>query len=628
MPQDQVIVSARIHPAIGVARVGNAQDGHFFGPELSSPPRVAPGEHRDRATGALLRQAARFRLYGFNQAGEVVRELVQDEHTRIAWRVQLANLKASWYQFQVALDIPEAATAPPSLQRNQAFAQRAALAITAPPQAVAGANAPPAVCEGRFDGQPVYLGEIATDGAGRLVVLGGRGRTGSLAGMPITTFANNDGWHDDVADGPVTATLLVDGRAVPVDPAWVVVAPPNYAPDLQGVRTMYDLLRDVFIDAGDLPAVPAQVSFSNDVLPIFERLAGLQWVNAGYASAFGHGGTLDLLSPQVVAKLSDDSAANKAFRYEIFNSFRDFDKDSWSPAGWPWLYGDAMELPFAHTPRQNAMLARHQLLCLARWAEGSFVRDDPAGRPKYASIEDVPITQQPGMLDRAALDFCLADAFHPGCEMTWPMRHRTLYMGAFRIRHRRDDEPVPPLGDTLTPADALAPDGPLYGQQAGWITRWMAVPWHTDTASCRSQATYDATYNPFVPTFWPARVPNQVLTEDDYAAAVGASGTQADRVARFRRREDWITETLGDGGYLQEIVAMIDRYGDMGLVTARQGVHGDPDIAGVVYVSDRGSAPAPAPAPGLTAQAAAAHAPARHAIEFTERRGNFPLGPR
>ena len=43
-------------------------------------------------------------------------------------------------------------------------------------------------------------------------------------GKPADTFANNEGWHDDVSDGPVTATLEIDGRAVPVDPAWVIVA--------------------------------------------------------------------------------------------------------------------------------------------------------------------------------------------------------------------------------------------------------------------------------------------------------------------------------------------------------------------------------------------------------------------
>ncbi len=65
----------------------------------------------------------------------------------------------------------------------------------------------------------MYLGELKTDEAGRLIVLGGHGKTGSVPGAKITTFANNDGWHDDTADGPVTATVSIAGRAIPVDPA-------------------------------------------------------------------------------------------------------------------------------------------------------------------------------------------------------------------------------------------------------------------------------------------------------------------------------------------------------------------------------------------------------------------------
>src|SRR5262249_36626546 len=192
---------------------------------------------------------------------------------------------------------------------------------------------------------------------------------------------------------------------------------------------------------------------------------------------------------------------------------------------WPWIYGDAMDVPFAPTPRQNTMLAKYQILSLKRWAEGKFNSDYPAALKTYPNIEAVPVPEQPALLDRAALDFCLADAFHPGCEVTWPMRHASMYMAPFRIRHRRDDERTYPIGDVLSPAEALAFDGPLFGQRAGWLTRWMAVPGHTDTASCRSQASYDPSYDPFVPTFWPARVPNQVLSEASFEIASDSSKT-------------------------------------------------------------------------------------------------------
>ncbi|GAA2146352.1 hypothetical protein GCM10009760_36070 [Kitasatospora kazusensis] len=68
-------------------------------------------------------------------------------------------------------------------------------------------------------GKEVYLGELRTDEEGRLLVLGGFGASASYDGQPVITFANNEGWHDDTGDGPVTATVSVGGRELPVDPA-------------------------------------------------------------------------------------------------------------------------------------------------------------------------------------------------------------------------------------------------------------------------------------------------------------------------------------------------------------------------------------------------------------------------
>jgi hypothetical protein len=73
-----------------------------------------------------------------------------------------------------------------------------------------------------------------------------------------------------------------------VDPAWIVVAPPNYGPLQKSVRTMRDLIRDVATIAGTLPQ-PVRPSFDRESRPIFERLSRLQWVNAGFAAAFGWG---------------------------------------------------------------------------------------------------------------------------------------------------------------------------------------------------------------------------------------------------------------------------------------------------------------------------------------------------
>src|SRR5262252_4282952 len=203
------IVRAAIHPAIGIARVGNSRGEYYFGPEIPGGQPIAPGGYKD-AHGAMKRQAARFRIFGFDANGRAVRELTADDAT-IRWTVHLANKKASWYQFETALDIPEAV---PTSLRNAAYQGRArdALVIDPGPRTVVGRNRHAVRFNtGDFLGKRVSLGELHTDRQGRLIVLGGRGRSFSPSGDALTTFANNDGWTDDTSDGPVTATVRLGG---------------------------------------------------------------------------------------------------------------------------------------------------------------------------------------------------------------------------------------------------------------------------------------------------------------------------------------------------------------------------------------------------------------------------------
>ncbi|NKC27835.1 hypothetical protein HED52_04165 [Ochrobactrum ciceri] len=51
----------------------------------------------------------------------------------------------------------------------------------------------------------------------------------------------------------------------------------------------------------------------------------------------------------------------------------------------------------------------------------------------------------------------------------------------------------------------------------------MALPWHGDTARCRAgyDAQNPANYGEYTPAYWPARVPNHVLTFQDYLTVIG-----------------------------------------------------------------------------------------------------------
>ena len=51
-----------------------------------------------------------------------------------------------------------------------------------------------------------------------------------------------------------------------------------------------------------MDATPAKTSFTEDVLPLFQRLTGLQWVNHGLFILHGFGSPLDANNPQVVAR--------------------------------------------------------------------------------------------------------------------------------------------------------------------------------------------------------------------------------------------------------------------------------------------------------------------------------------
>jgi hypothetical protein len=308
----------KIHPAIGIARVGDSPDEFYLAPEgpgdlpiecnasgITTPDAqgIEPviTTFKD-SQGRIKRQAARFRVFAYDesnpkgselkvgdtisfvqpQTGQLITATLVDIH----WTVYLANKKSSWYQFQ-ELDGEHGYPAShplrnPTITDNETRRrliidpgpQSVSLGTRLPPTAkfAAGVNPqspqsfPPPLSPNSID----YLGELMAtqqDGHDRLIVLGGRGNSGSVRtglGEPsIQNYANNDGWFDDISDGPVTATLIgkivkVDGRdplptetggisAVVDDPAWVIVGYPRFAPQIVDIITLNELVEDLSI---------------------------------------------------------------------------------------------------------------------------------------------------------------------------------------------------------------------------------------------------------------------------------------------------------------------------------------------------------------------------------------------
>src|SRR4051794_23135891 len=235
MPDPKPIVRCAIHPAVGVARVGNAPaDEYYLAPEV--PGRAAdpgPGGFKN-AKGEVRKEAARFRVYGYDEDGNVVREITARD-AAITWEVHLANRKAAWYKFANAMDLKQYAL--PTTFRNATIAGglRQALVIDPGPITISGirTQGPDYRFDQGFvrfgDGGPIQvpLGELRTDDEGRLLVLGGAGHSASAANQPAVTFANNEGWYDDVSDGPVRATVQLADQPEPLiaEPAMVAVTP-------------------------------------------------------------------------------------------------------------------------------------------------------------------------------------------------------------------------------------------------------------------------------------------------------------------------------------------------------------------------------------------------------------------
>lgn len=568
------IVRAEIHPGIGIARVGNSEEW-ILAPEVMRPgPRTA-AQCRDE-TGAIRREAVRFRIYGYDEHGEVVRELTADD-AEIEWTVHIAAAKAAWYIFIAAMDRPEMKDR--ALRRRNPdyeLSKRSDLRIDPGPVMIGGRNGA-SRCHGRFiyrdAGAEVLLADLATDEAGRLVVAAGRGASGSPGGLPpISTededwFGNTSGWYDDIADGPVTATVRIDGRQVPCSHAWVASAPPNFAPDILGWRTLDDLMQDVFTNARwlDRPALP---SFTHDIYPLFTRLSRLQWVNRGIANIFGAHGITDFTDPKFIDKIArihnGEADTYQPLRLSLANMFRGKNSTSWQAL--PPIYGDTFGTiggSEANQPGNLLSLWAGAKSIVDKWVAGHF-DPDWNGPPPVQTFDDVPLAEQPRLLDRAAMHFCLADAFHPGCELTWILRSPSLYEAPYRIKMRSVDAPPQDYGDRLTREVIFAANGPLQAQGPGDLTRWMALPWQMDTLGCRSG--YFPDLDPYLPTFWPARVPNHVLTGEDYATLMDKTKSPEERIGAFTIRKSWYAPLGPDVSFANAIQRMIDHLQKLGFV--------------------------------------------------------------
>lgn len=309
---------------------------------------------------------------------------------------------------------------------------------------------------------------------------------------------------------------------------------------------------------------------------------------AGAPMNFAKKELLEQLSAVPVSSLYPDP--NKELRRTIYNNFRATNSKTVERSAWPWIYGDAFgytnpDPTVAPSPSTYLKLPPLYDYILEAWVKGDFINDfESSGETTHQKFEDIDLQEQPNMLDQANMHFCLADAFHPGVELTWPMRNASMYRAPYRIRMRAEGKSAPTYGPTLSTEDVAAMNGPLYEQGPGDLTRWMAIPWQGDTAFCRSG--YDMEYDPYLPTFWPARAPNQVLTKVDYETLMDTSKPHEERVAAFKNRANWLRQLPMESPAPEQMMYMIKHFGEMGIIEALPGPDDIDWLPKTIYVEN------------------------------------------
>jgi hypothetical protein len=431
------IASVKIFPSIGIARLGNSPEW-YIGPEIPFPaPRPAPpgGMYKD-AQCRIKRQGARFRIFGFDAGGALVQEVTAADAS-IAWTVHLANTKG-----------------------NNAFCPDG---ITIDPGArtLSEPNQSAAFNTGTFMGMEVPLGEMLTEADGRLVVLGGYGNSGSPNGIPLNGSCSS-GWYDDVSDGPVNASVTLNGTTTVLQAtgAWVICPPTDFAPAVDSVISLYDTMRQVAIHAGMLPA-PGTPSFVQDIYPILLRALGARRV-AALAFAVGEHNTISMVIPP--------GPGQDAQRQTIFNKLKN---PSGGGGNMPLLAGAAISTtlkPFQYAHMQQWSLPNST----------GFINDWPPVTPSLT----------PDGMTRAALEACVGAAFEPGIEATINVTTASLYSEPFRFDQAQ-----------LNPGD---------------ITKEMSRPWQADFAVCSGAASLHQA------PWWPAQRPDSVFPQGSTTAVMWA----------------------------------------------------------------------------------------------------------
>lgn len=690
----------RIYPSIGIARLGNGpaeKDKVIFSPEVPWANLYETDQNYLTKDGRLKKQAQRFYIYECDDHGNP-RSQVNTEDFDIEWSVEVANKKPFWYDFNNSLDLSviadnqnlspnfvkdklapgiNAAYRNPNvldqgLRVKDGYDYRKDL-VNHPGMVSVDANGKRREIRGQFpssrfskdgvsmlakrmnvDAKDVNLGTVEYDDDGTLIFYGADGISAALNPSDLNTdFADNSNWYDDICDGRITAKIVRKdtGEEYRLDDeksaAWVASAPPDYAPQIQPLSTMYDLITGASNEYHE-PEL-------GTVFPMMYRLYRMQWVNLGDFLAPSFKETIDELIEKDQFKYiyqKEPKAEADAVREKIFNMFRNpaynMSNEPIIPSKnttdfvnrgsgteelkLPYYPGDAIDYP--GSPAQWFAIPPMIYEQLRQWRDGHFYT--PEGfdfkdmnemgafyRDQFQESANDE-ARKPLLMTRAVLETLYGGGFHPGVELTWPMRHNNIYsenreayrfivdnhdyrIGAYGLREvrlnlasREEQENIfyNDFGFSMNSEDiqrSMEPgskDSWFWKITPGDLTKWMGIPWQSDAGSC--QAVYVEKQYP-VPSWWAANLPVHVLPQDSYKKLLDPTITEDTKRNIYANRLEWLhTASTGfigyhaEGGYMNGLINMVYQWKDIGVVTGRRldlDIDGIPEIVYVAYDS-------------------------------------------
>ena len=693
----------RIYPSIGIARLGNGpaeKDKVIFSPEVPWANLFETNNDYLTEDGEIKKQAQRFYIYACDAEGKPIAQIDPDQYD-IEWTAEVANKKPFWYDFNNSLDLSiqlenhnnlspnffdeEIAPAICTSYRNpnvlneglrrphgQNF--RKELVNSPGPVTVSASNPrldingqfpfphPPLDINGvpkgarisqiaqkyRTTSQDVQLGTIEFD-AGTLIFYGADGTSASLNPSDLNTdFADNSNWYDDICDGRITAKItdrntgdvyeLNDAKSA----AWIATTPPDYAPQIQPLSTMFDMI----VGTSDQDFIPELAL----VFPLMYRLYRMQWVNASDFLAPSFREVIDKLTAEGKFHcLYSNSEACKPVREMIFKLFRNpvynYDNEPVIPSNqttdltqlgsgtapllFPTYPGDGINYP--GSPAQWFAIPPMLYAQLEQWRDGNFATPpefqfqniDEMGQfyqQRFLNAANNP-AKKPLLMTRAVLETLYGGGFHPGVELTWPMRHAQMYAensltyyfvdeggqydygfyGLWEVRinaataEEQEEIFYNDFGfqmnatDIQESLDTNNEKNWLWKSTPGDLTKWMGIPWQSDAGSCQT-VFIDMQYP--VPAWWAANLPVTVLTAEAMDKVRNTELLPDTRQFTFGSRLPWLytadTGFVGyhaEAGYQNGLIAMVYEWKNVGMVTGRSS---DVDLDGVpsiVYIA-------------------------------------------